>query len=80
MGVAIYINKRNERARVHEDDCSKLRQKGGGWNGFYKYFECYEDAWDYLERNYDDYDCADCHYCNPEDESCYDDDDDYDYY
>ena len=80
MGVAIYINDRNERARVHEDDCPKLRQHGGGRNGFYKYFECYEDAWDYLEDEYDDYDCADCSYCDPENESCYDDDDDYDYY
>ncbi len=77
MGIAIYINDRNERARVHDDNCPKLRQHGGGKNGFYKYFECYEDAWDYLEENYDEYDCNDCYYCNPEDESCYDDDDKY---
>ena len=81
MGVTIYINDRNERVRVHEDDCRRIRQGSSNYNGYYKYFDCYEDAWSYIENNYDDYDCDDCSYCNPENESCYDDDyyDDYDY-
>ena len=76
MGVAIYINDRNKRARVHEDDCKELRKNKGGRNGYYKYFECYEDAWDYLEEYFDNYDCDDCYYCEPNNESCYDEDDD----
>lgn len=74
MGVTIYINDRNERVRVHEDGCDKIRQGRSNYNGYYKYFDCYEDAWDYIEKRYDDYDCEDCYYCDPENESCYDDD------
>ena len=68
--VTIYINDSVKRARVHEEDCSKVLQNSGGYNGYYKYFECYEEAWNYLDNELDDYDCADCHYCNPENESC----------
>ena len=66
MSVTVYINERNERARVHEDDCDRIRRGGGGNNGEYRYFNDYEEAWEWINDNLDDYDCADCSYCNPE--------------
>jgi hypothetical protein len=72
MGVTVYINHVSDKARIHEDDCPKLRQHGGGGNrGEYRYFNCYEDAEEWLEDNYEDYNIGDCHYCSPESESCY---------
>jgi len=68
--VTVYINDSVKRARVHEEDCPKVLQNNGGYNGYYKYFECYEDAWDYLNNELYDYDCDDCYYCNPGNESC----------
>jgi hypothetical protein len=71
MGITVYINEPNRKARVHEDGCSRIRQQGGGGtHGSYRYFDCYEEAWEYLNDNYDDYDCDDCSYCDPENESC----------
>ena len=67
MSVIVYINHRNERARVHEDNCNRVRQgDGGGHNGEYRYFSDYEDAWAWMNNNLEDYDCSDCHYCDPE--------------
>ena len=66
MSVTVYINHNNERARVHEDDCNRVRQGGGGHNGEYRYFNDYEDAWEYLNNHLDKYDCSDCSYCDPE--------------
>jgi len=68
--VTVYINDNVKRARVHEDDCDRVLQNKGGYNGYYKYFECYEEAWEYLNNELYDYDCDDCYYCNPENESC----------
>jgi hypothetical protein len=66
MSVTIYINDRNEKARVHEDDCDHIRRGEEGNNGGYRYFNDYEDAWEWIKDNLDDYDFADCSYCNPE--------------
>jgi hypothetical protein len=68
MSVTVYINHKNERARVHEDDCSRLHQHGGGGrNGEYRYFDDYDDAWEWMNDCLEDYDCGDCSYCDPED-------------
>jgi len=68
MSVTVYINHRNERARVHADDCNRLHQQGGGGNsGEYRYFNNYDEAWEWMNENIEDYDCDDCSYCNPED-------------
>ena len=74
MGVTVHINDTSKKARIHEDDCSRLLQHGGGKNGFYQYFGCYEEAEEYLSDEYDDYDWGDCFYCNPENERCTDSD------
>lgn len=68
--IVIYINENVRRARVHEENCSRVLQNKGGYNGYYKYFECYEDAWDYVNEELNDYDCENCYYCNPENENC----------
>jgi hypothetical protein len=68
MSVTVYINHRNERARVHEDDCNQLHKKGGGGkNGEYRYFNDNDEAWEWMNDNLDGYECSDCHYCDPED-------------
>lgn len=67
MAYALYINDINERARLHDEDCNRVHQHGkkGGDKGEYRYFEDYDDAWNYMNRHLDDYDCDDCQYCNP---------------
>jgi hypothetical protein len=74
MGVIVYINDATSRVRVHEEDCPKVAQHGGGVNGYYKFFSCYEDAWDYINEYLDDYDSDDCFYCSPDVETCYNND------
>ena len=66
MSVTLYINHRNERARVHEDDCSHIRKGGGGENGEYRYFNEYSQAWEWMQKNLKGYDYGDCDKCNPE--------------
>ncbi|MDF1878444.1 hypothetical protein JHD46_02185 [Sulfurimonas sp. SAG-AH-194-C20] len=67
MSVTVYINHHNERARVHEDECGHIRKGvGGGNNGEYRYFSNYDEAWEWMEENIEDYEYSDCHHCNPE--------------
>ena len=67
MSCKLYINNRNERARLHENDCPRAKAgKGGGANGGYRYFNDYDEAWEWMENELDGYEYGDCHYCNPE--------------
>jgi len=72
MSIAVYINWRNERLRVHCSNCNELFKHGklkSGKNRDYRDFYDYDDAWQWInnEDNIDDdFDCADCPYCDPE--------------
>ena len=71
MSYVLYINHPTKKARLHNEDCSKLYQHdcSNGDNGDYKYYNSYDKAWkkmDKLERK--GYDCADCYYCGADGE------------
>ena len=70
MGITVYINDHNKRARVHCEDCREVNKGGGGGRfGGYRYFDSYDETWDWINDKLEDYDVDDCYYCEP-DENC----------
>lgn len=67
MGYVVYVNHPKSKARVHDEDCNKLHQNGGGKlnNDEEHYFSEYDDASDYMYEYWSEYDCDDCAKCNP---------------
>ena len=67
MSYVVYENDITGKARLHYEDCKKARQGGKNGNGSHRYFENYDDAWDYMSNcgcsNY-----GDCKHCNPDDD------------
>lgn len=68
MAYVLYINDVNKKARLHEEDCEKVRQHPGssGKRGYYRYFDDYQEAWNFMSETLEDYDYGDCSWCNPE--------------
>ena len=66
MSYTLYINKPNKRARLHEENCERLKQhhNSNGDNGEYRYYSEYQKAWDKMNALQNNgYNCGDCSYC-----------------
>jgi len=67
MSYELYVNDHTYKARLHEEDCPWGPGSDGGKNGYVRYFDDYDEAWEWMENNLDGYDYDDCGHCQPGD-------------